>query len=70
MRPARSGSIFAGSDVKRETHPDRRAGVVLVFDLGLGQRGAVLDAPVHRLEALVDVAVVQELDEAPAMTAW
>ena len=37
--------------------------MVLVFDFGLGQRRAVLDAPVHRLEALIHVAAVQKLDE-------
>jgi hypothetical protein len=37
--------------------------VVLVFDFGFGQRGAVVDAPVDRLQAFVDVALVQEIDE-------
>ncbi len=37
--------------------------MIRVFDLGFGQSGAVLDAPVHRLEAFVDVAAVEEIDE-------
>ena len=48
---------------QREANPDGRAGVVLVFDLGFGQRGAVVDAPVDRLQAFVDVAAVEEIDE-------
>ena len=46
-----------------EAHPDGRAGVVVILDFGFGQRGAVFDAPVDRLEALIDIAAVQELDE-------
>ena len=46
-----------------ETNPDGRAGVVLVFDFGFGQRGAVVDAPVDGLEAFVDVALIEEVDE-------
>jgi hypothetical protein len=34
--------------------------VHLVLDLGLGQRGAVVDAPVNRLEAAVDEAFLEE----------
>ena len=37
--------------------------MVLVFHLGFRQRGAVLDAPVDRLQPFVDVAAVQKLDE-------
>ena len=40
----------------READVDRRRGVVLVFDLRLGQRGAVDEAPVHRLLVAVDEA--------------
>ena len=35
-------------------------GVVGVLDLGFGQRGAVVDAPVNRLESLVDEAFLEE----------
>ncbi len=48
---------------QREPHPDRRAGVVGVLHFRFGQRRAVLDAPVHRLEALVHVAAIQEIHE-------
>ena len=37
--------------------------MVGVFDLGFGQGGAVFDAPVDGLEAFVDVAAVEEIDE-------
>ena len=46
-----------------EANPDGRAGVVLVLDLGFGQRGAVVDAPVDGLETFVDVAAIEEIDE-------
>ena len=38
----------------REAHVDRRRGVVLVLDLGLGQRRVMREAPVHRLLVAVD----------------
>ena len=38
----------------READIDRRRGVVLVFDLGLGQRRVMREAPVHRLLVAVD----------------
>ena len=56
--PARRG--FVG---ERERDVDRRRRVVLVLDLGLGQRRAAVDAPVHRLLALVDQAALDELAE-------
>ena len=46
-----------------ELDVDRGDGVVLIFDLRLGQGGLVLGAPVHGLEALVDVAVAVHLAE-------
>ena len=49
--------------VHGELDVDRGAGVILIFDLGLGQGGLVLGAPVHRLQALVDVAVLVHLAE-------
>ena len=55
--------MLGGVGLEREAHPDGGAGVVLVFDLGFGQRGAVLHAPVDGLEAFVDVAAVEEIDE-------
>ncbi len=63
--PVSQGRVDPGGlRSQRKAYPDGRAGVVLVFDLGFRQRGAVGEAPVHRLEALVDVAAVDELDEA------
>ena len=49
--------------VHGELHIHRGAGVVLILDLGLGQGGLVVGAPVHGLEALVDVAVFIHLAE-------
>ena len=46
-----------------ELDVDGGAGVVLIFDLGLGQGGLVLGAPVDRLQALVDVSVAVHLAE-------
>ena len=45
---------------ERELHVDRRRGVVLVLDLGLGERRAAVDAPVDRLLAFVDQALLDE----------
>ena len=53
----------AGSDVRAKAHPDGRAGVILVFDFGLGQRGAIVHAPVHRLQTFIYVTAIQEIDE-------
>ena len=48
---------------ERELHVDRRRRLVLVLDLGLGERGLAVHAPVHRLEALVDEAAAHEAAE-------
>ena len=48
----------------RERDVDGRRGAVFVLDLGLGQRRAAVDAPVHRLGALVQIAAL--VDRAPA----
>ena len=45
----------------REAHPDRRAGVVVVLDLRLGQRGLLDRRPHHRAQAAIQRAVQQEL---------
>ena len=47
----------------RKLHPDRVALVVLVLDLGLGQRGALDHAPHHRLGAAVELAGHGEFQE-------
>ena len=49
--------------VHGELHIHRGAGVVLILDLRLGQRRLVVGAPVHGLEALVDVALLIHLAE-------
>jgi hypothetical protein len=36
-----------------EAHVDARRGLILVFHFGFGQRRAAVQAPMHRLEALV-----------------
>ena len=51
--------------VHGELHIHRGAGVVLILDLRLGQGGLVVGAPVHGLEALVDVTVFVHLAEHP-----
>ena len=37
--------------------------MVLVFDFSLGQRGAIVHAPVHGLQTFVDVTAIQDIDE-------
>ncbi len=67
--PGRGGPDHDGGAVQlrpvgaddREAHPDRGRGVVVVLDLGLGQRGLLDHRPHHRLRALVEAAVQQEL---------
>ena len=53
--------LRAGGD--RELHPDRVALVVLVLDLGLGQRGALDHRPHHRLGAAIELARHRELQQ-------
>ena len=47
----------------RKPHPDGRTGVVLVFHFGFGQRGAVEDAPVHGLQAAIDVTLLVKIEK-------
>ena len=47
----------------RELDVHRGAGIVLILDLRLGERGLVVRAPVHGLETLVDVALLVHLPE-------
>ena len=44
---------------KLEAHVDGRARLVAVLDLGLGERGVAVLAPVHRLVAAVDHALIE-----------
>ena len=46
-----------------ELDVDGGAGIGLILDLGLGQRGLALGAPVHGLQTLVDVALLVHLTE-------
>ena len=46
-------------------HVDRKIDAVHVFDLGLGERGAAIEAPVHRLQAAIDIAPLEDLAERP-----
>ena len=41
-------------------HVDRGAGVQGILDFGLGQGGAVVDAPIDGLEAAVNEALLKE----------
>jgi hypothetical protein len=49
--------------VEREGDVDGGRLLVLVFDLGLGQRRAAVEAPVHRLQALEEEAALVNLAE-------
>ena len=54
---------MAGIGSQWKAHPDGRAGVVLILDLGFGERGSIMDAPVDGFQAFVNVAAIQEFDE-------
>ena len=68
-RAAQVGQSEGGGDlggvvlVHLEGDVDGGGVLVLVLDLGLGQRGSAVEAPVDRLEALVQVAVLENLAE-------
>src|SRR4029077_18487100 len=46
-----------------KAHIDRRRGALLVLDLRFGESGAAVQAPVHRLHALVECAVLDDAAE-------
>src|SRR5207244_1013421 len=46
-----------------EPNPNRRAGMVLIFDFSLGQRGTVMDAPVDRLQTLINITAIEKIDK-------
>ena len=54
---------FEGTRDHRKGHGDRRRGVVVIFDLRLGQRRLLDRRPHHRLGAPVEASVHQELAE-------
>ena len=49
----------------RELHIHAVADVVLVFDLRLRQRGAARNAPIDRLLAAIDKALLDDVGEQP-----
>ena len=53
--------------IRGETDIDREAGLVLVLDFCFGQRGAAVQAPVHRLEAAGHVAVGDDPRQHPQL---
>ena len=53
--------FLAGNN--RKLHPDRWAGVVFVLHFRFGQSGAVVDAPVHRFQSAVNVALFEKCEE-------
>jgi hypothetical protein len=61
--PASSGVERIGVAGERVAHIDAGAGVLLVLDFGIGERGAVVDAPIDRLEAAIDEAGFEEAVE-------
>src|SRR5437867_7971089 len=44
-------------------HPDGGARVIFIFDFGFGERGAVIDAPIDRLAAAIDVTLLHEIEK-------
>ena len=48
---------------ERKSHVDRKIGAIHVFDLGLGERRAAIEAPVHRFQAAIDKTFLQHLAE-------
>ena len=65
MRPARAGSTFAGSEVMRKRTQIEGLLWSLYSTSASARAVRSCDAPVNRLQALVDVAAVQEIDERP-----
>ena len=55
------GARFQRDARHRKLHPHRVAGVILVLDLGFGERGLLDHAPHHRLRAAIERAVRREL---------
>ena len=59
--PTRCASSPLSRDAER--HVDGRGHLLLVLDLGFGERRAAVEAPVHGLHALVEVAVGDDAAE-------
>ena len=45
---------------QRKRHVDRDIFAILVFDLGFGERAVTIEAPVHRLQAAIEIAFFQK----------
>ena len=58
--PASAGWIAAAIAGEVVANVDAGAGVLLVFDFGVGERGAVVDAPVDRPQTAIDEAGLEE----------
>src|SRR4029077_6817717 len=56
---------FAGIRIRGhgKFHPNRRAGVIFVFDLGFSKGSAIVDAPIDWLEASVHIALFKKGEE-------
>ena len=66
QRPRRGrpdDDVHAGLADDRELHVNALADVVGVFDLRLGERSAARDAPIHRLLAAIDEALLHDVRE-------
>src|SRR5882672_1344721 len=48
---------------ERELYPDAGAGVIFVFDFSFGERGGIVDAPVDRFAAAINVALFDEVEK-------
>ena len=64
-RQARQTECFRNPVLLDEckTDIDGRVALVLVFDFRFGQRRAAIEAPVHRLQAAIDIAFVKDRPE-------
>src|SRR5882762_8532224 len=55
---------FAGAPADNsEFYPDGRAGMVFVLDFRLGQRGGIMNAPIHRFAPAIDVTAFHEIEK-------
>ena len=60
----RGRELLGGGIGDREGHPDGVRALVLVFDLGFGERGLARDGPIHRFLGTIDEALLDEAGEA------
>ena len=62
-RPKRRRQLAAVALVERESDVDRDVLAILVLDLGFGQRALAVEAPVDRLQAAIQIALLEQLAE-------